>query len=114
MSTNLERKVDELTEKVENLSTLIVSLTTGHGSGNSGGRKPKFLPTCQAAIELEGAINEKDRNAQRRLTDKVKGGLYRIGKEVVDRRQPKAKYPVYFFDIEACVKRDRAHSGDRK
>lgn len=39
------------------------------------------------------------------LYDAVESELLRIGKEVQDRRKPKAVNARYYFDIEACQKR---------
>ena len=58
----------------------------------------KVYPTSKA-FKLLGY----DRAEQ--LRDAVASGLLRLGKEVEDRRQPEAKLPRYYFDIERCQKR---------
>jgi hypothetical protein len=58
----------------------------------------KVYPTSKA-FKLLGY----DRAEQ--LRDAVASGLLRLGKEVEDRRQPDAKLPRYYFDIERCQKR---------
>lgn len=58
----------------------------------------KVYPTSKA-FKLLGY----DRAEQ--LRDAVASGLLRLGQEVEDRRQPTAKLPRYYFDIERCQKR---------
>lgn len=62
------------------------------------GNQRKVYPTSKA-FKLLGY----DRAEQ--LRDAVASGLLRLGKEVEDRRQPTAKLPRYYFDIERCQKR---------
>lgn len=44
-------------------------------------------------------------SSKRALYEGIVSGLFRVGIEVQDRRKPKAKYAVYYFDIERCRKR---------
>jgi len=61
-------------------------------------KPPQYAPT-KKAMELLGYSNVQT------LYSAVNRGLFRIGKEVQDRRNPGAVYANYYFDIEACKKR---------
>jgi hypothetical protein len=67
---------------------------------------PTFLPTTKAAKELELSNDQ--------LLNKVKTGLYRIGKEVQDRRSPESTIPRYFFNIQKCRDRNNTPPEKRK
>ncbi len=56
------------------------------------------LPTNQAYKRL-GYKNQKQ------LYDRVADGLFRLGKEVDDRRKPGRKRPEYWFHIDRCLTR---------
>lgn len=58
----------------------------------------RFYPTTDACKQL-GYDNPSQ------LYDAVATGLFRLGKEVQDRRKPKAKLARYYFDIDACQSR---------
>lgn len=68
------------------------------GIAQTDNKPRRFYPTNDAYSKL-GYDNPSQ------LYDAVATGLLRIGKEVQDRRKPKAKLPRYYFDIEACQSR---------
>lgn len=59
---------------------------------------PQYAPT-KTAMKLLGYSNIQT------LYSAVNRGLFRIGKEVQDRRNPGAINANYYFDIKACKKR---------
>lgn len=67
---------------------------------------PTFLPTTKAAKELELSNDQ--------LLNKVKTGVYRVGKEVQDRRSPNSTVPRYFFDVQKCRDRNNTPPEKRK
>jgi hypothetical protein len=69
-------------------------------------KPPTFLPTIEAAKELELSKDQ--------LLNKVKTGVYRVGKEIQDRRSPNSSRPLYFFNIEKCRDRDNTPPEKRK
>jgi len=60
--------------------------------------QPQYAPT-KKAMELLGYSHVQT------LYSAVNRGLFRIGKEVQDRRHPGAVNANYYFDIEACKRR---------
>ncbi|MFB6277440.1 MAG: hypothetical protein ABEI32_14985 [Halothece sp.] len=60
--------------------------------------QPQYLPTRKAAQAL-GYTNVQP------LYRAIENGLFRIGKEVQDRRNPHSCYSNYYFNIPACQKR---------
>jgi len=59
---------------------------------------PQYAPT-KKAMELLGYSNVQT------LYSAVNRGLFRIGREVQDRRAPGSVNANYYFDIQACQKR---------
>lgn len=58
----------------------------------------QFYPTSQAVKKL--GYDNPDQ-----LLAAISSGLFRIGKEVQDRRKPNAQKARYYFDLEKCKKR---------
>lgn len=66
--------------------------------GINGGSERQFYPTSQATKKL--GYDHPDQ-----LLGAISSGLFRIGKEVQDRRKPNAQKARYYFDLEKCRKR---------
>lgn len=61
-------------------------------------RDKDFLPTTEAYSRL-------GYRSERHLYHAIKSGLFRIGKEVQDRRGNSSERSKYYFDIPACLER---------
>ena len=68
------------------------------GLGEINDNASEFLPTAEACKVL-GYNNSK------KLLKAVDNGLFRINKEVQDRRGNKSPRAKYYFNIKACLKR---------
>ena len=58
----------------------------------------QFYPTS-------GAVKKLGYDDPDQLLAAISSGLFRIGKEVQDRRKPNAQKARYYFDIDKCKKR---------
>ena len=68
------------------------------GIGESDNSNPKYLPTSEAWKAL-GFTSAKQ------LLNSFRSGLFRLNKEVQDRRGENSQKARYYFNIEACLKR---------
>ena len=76
------------------------------GIGNIDNSTPEYLPTSEAWKVL-GYSNHKQ------LLKAIANGLFRINKEVQDRRGQKSKKARYYFNIQKCLNRLDTPAGKR-
>ena len=69
-----------------------------NGIGEIDNSVPEYLPTADAWQKL-GFSN------YRQLLKAVDNGLFRLDKEVQDRRGQRSQKARYYFNIKACLKR---------
>ena len=69
-----------------------------NGIGDISNSTPKYLPTSEAWKAL-GFTNAKQ------LLKAIENGLFRLNKEVQDRRGQSSQKARYYFNIKACLKR---------
>ena len=68
------------------------------GIGEIDNGIPEYLPTSEAWKVLGF-------NSPKQLLNSFRSGLFRLNKEVQDRRGENSQKARYYFNIEACLKR---------
>ncbi|MDJ0899596.1 MAG: hypothetical protein QNJ55_12365 [Xenococcus sp. MO_188.B8] len=68
------------------------------GIGEIDNSVPEYLPTAEA-WKMLGFSNPKQ------LLKAIENGLFRLNKEVQDRRGQRSQKARYYFNIKACLKR---------
>ncbi|MEM9272346.1 MAG: hypothetical protein AAGA80_05205 [Cyanobacteria bacterium P01_F01_bin.143] len=69
-----------------------------NGIGDISNTNPQYLPTSEAWKTL-GFTSSKQ------LLKAIENGLFRLNKEVQDRRGQRSQKARYYFNIKACIKR---------
>lgn len=95
----LERINKELNERLDEMRIEISEMRQELMEVTQGSRKRNILP-------IEEAWKELGYKSYRACYDRITSGLYRVGKEAIDRRGPSAKQACWFLDIDKCRERD--------